>query len=40
MGSIAYIERNPQKWKVLRDDLRLKDTGEELLQVEIGDVDD
>lgn len=40
MGSITHIERNPQKWKILRDDLRIKDTGEELLQVEIGDVDD
>lgn len=40
MGSIVYIDHNPKKWKVIRDDLKLKETGETLLQVEIGDIDD
>ena len=40
MGSIVYIAHNTKRWKVIRDDLKLKETGETLLQVEIGDIDD
>lgn len=40
MGSIIHIDHNPKRWRVIRDDLKLKETGESLLQVEIGDLDD
>lgn len=40
MGSIIQIYHNPNRWKVIQEGLRLKENGEELLKVEIGEFDD
>lgn len=40
MGSITHIIRDTDKWEILRDGLRLRENGEELLKVRIGEFDD